>query len=325
VSHAIVVRNDVLTWEPWEVGEPGPGQIRIRVQAAGINRADLSQRAGRHPPPPGASPILGLEAAGVVDAVGEGVTEHAVGDTVCALLGGGGYATHVLVDAGHAIPLPPGLSVVEAAAVVEVWATAWQVLMWVGGLSDHPGGAKVVLHAGASGVGTAAIQILRLWGHRSFVTVGSADKVARCVALGAEGGAVRHDGPWLEAVQAWAPDGVDLILDPVGANYFGDNLKALARDGAAVHIGLLSGREAEVNLGLVLVKRLRILGSTLRARPSAYKTELMQALKTELWPRFGSGEITPVVHRTFPIAQAGEAHELLRSNTTVGALVLTVD
>lgn len=322
-AHGIQVDGDALHWSPIEVGEPGPGEVRIRVVAAGINRADLSQRAGRYPPPPGASPILGLECAGIIDAVGPDTPRWQVGDEICALLAGGGYATHVVAHGSHCIPRPPGASAIEAAAVVEAFATAWQTLMWVGGLEGRSG-AAVLLHAGASGVGTAAVQICRAYGHHSFITCGSADKIARAVALGADGGANRHEESWLEAARAWRPDGVDLIIDPVGANYLADNLHALAVDGTLVHIGLLSGRAAELNLGAVLIKRLQLRGSTLRARPIAYKARLMAALETELWPRFSTGELRPVLHASMPVQQAAEAHALLKSNTTVGALVLAV-
>lgn len=303
--------------------EPGPGEVRLAVEAAGVNRADLVQKAGRYPPPPGASPILGLEVAGTIDAVGEGVDPSRVGEPVCALLAGGGYAEAVVCPATHAIPRPPGTSAVEAAAIVEVWATAWLNLVGEGGLGERDD-AKVLLHAGASGVGTAAIQIAKHLGHRTFVTVGSAEKVARCVAFGADGGAVRHDGPWVEAVRAWAPEGVDLILDPVGAAYLGPDLDVLARDGRIVLIGLMSGRASEIDLGKVLMKRARLQGSTLRARPDAFKTALLEAMVARLWPGFGDGTFTAVVDRTFALADAEAAHAHVASNATVGAVVLTV-
>ncbi len=321
--HAITIEDQALSWTEMPTPAPAPGQVRVRVQAAGVNRADLVQRAGRYPAPPGASPILGLECAGAIDALGEGVTSWAVGDPCCALLTGGGYATHVVCDARHALPIPAGLTPVEAAAVVEVWTTAWLNLMTEGELAGRSG-ASVLVHAGASGVGTAAVQICRAWGHRCFVTVGSEAKVEHCMALGAEGGHVRHDGPWLDAVKTWAPDGVDVILDPVGANYLEPNVAALALEGRLVSIGLLSGRSATLDMGRMLVRRLRLKGSTLRSRSDTFKATLLTELREQLWPRFADGNLKPQLHATFPIAEADAAHELMKSNTTIGALVLVV-
>lgn len=302
---------------------PGPGEVRIAVHAAGVNRADLVQKAGRYPPPPGASPILGLEVAGTIAEVGPEVTAWRTGDPVCALLAGGGYAEHVVVDARHVLPRPDGLSHVQAAAMVEVFATAWLNLMQEGGLADRPG-ATVVVHAGGSGVGTAAVQLCRLTGHPVFVTAGSDDKLARCRALGADGGANRHDGPWRHHVQAWRPDGVDLVLDPVGAAYLGDNVAVLAPDGRLVLIGLLSGRTAELDLGLVLSRRLRVQGSTLRSRDAGFKASLIRALRTDVWPHVDDGSLVPIVDRTFPLDEAEAAHAHVASNDTFGAVVLTV-
>lgn len=308
-----------------DVPEPdlGPDDVRIRVQAAGVNRADLVQKAGRYAPPPGASTILGLECAGVILEVGPAVTRWREGDPVCALLAGGGYAEQVVVHAGHVVPRPPGLDAVQAAAVVEVFATAWLNLMREGGLAGRDR-ARVVVHAGGSGVGTAAVQIGRAWGHDVFVTAGSDDKIAKCRTLGAVGGVNRHTMPWRRAVEGWAPDGVDVILDPVGASYLADNLACLATEGRLVNIGLLSGRTAEIDLGRVLVKRLRLQGSTLRSRSDAYKTALMEELRHHVWPKFADRTLRPVVHGTFPLARAEAAHASLASNDTFGALVLEV-
>lgn len=300
-----------------------PGTVRIAVTAAGVNRADLSQKAGTYPPPPGASPILGLECAGRITEVSNDVTAWSVGDRVCALLAGGGYASEVVIDARHVLPIPDALTDVDAAAVVEVFATAWLNLMTVGGLRGRTG-TRVLLHAGGSGVGTAAVQLAHQWGHRVFVTAGDAQKVARCVSLGADGGAVRHDGPWVDAVRAWAPDGVDVILDPVGGSYLADNLQALGTDGRLVLIGLLGGRTAPVDLGRVLVKRLSVLGSTLRSRTADDKATLVAELREHVWPLLGDGTLVPVLDRTFPLADAEAAHAHLASNTSVGAVVLTV-
>lgn len=301
----------------------GPGQVRIAVEAAGVNRADLVQKSGRYPPPPGASPLLGLECAGTIAEVADDVVGWSVGDPVCALLAGGGYAGEVVVDARHVLPIPDGLDAIQAAAIVEVYATAWLNLMDLAGLADREG-AKVLLHAGGSGVGTAGIQLCRAWGHRAYVTAGSGDKIARCRALGAEDGFVRHDGPWAEAAARWAPEGVDVILCPVGADYLADDVRVLGRDGTLILIGLLSGRSAQLDLGAVLVKRLRIQGSTLRARSADFKADLMGRLREHVWPRFADGTLAPIVDRTFPLHEAEAAHAHLASNTTFGAVVLTV-
>ncbi len=321
--HAVHVRGDALAWAPVELPPLGPDDVRVRVLAAGVNRADLVQRRGAYPPPPGASPILGLEVSGVVEEVGEHVSDWQIGDVAVALLTGGGYATHVVTPAATLLPMPAGMDPVAAAAVVEVFATAWLNLWREGGLSRAPAGQRVLVHAGASGVGTAAVQLCRLWGHRSFVTVGSAEKVAAAVALGADGGAVRHDGPWLPLVRAWAPDGVNVILDPVGADYLPDNQAALAADGHLVVIGLLSGRTATLDLGRLLMKRQRVVGSTLRARDVAFKAELLAELRAGVWPAFLDGRLHPCVDAVFPMTEADAAHARLASNVTTGAIVLT--
>lgn len=320
---AIDLRDDQLVWVDMAPPTLQPGCVRLDVHTAGVNRADLVQRAGRYAPPPGASPILGLEACGVVTEVAPDVDDIQVGEVRCALLAGGGYAEQVVVRAGHTLPLPSGCSMVEGAGLMEVFATAWLNVVDLPGLLDRPG-ARVLLHAGASGVGTAALQIARELGLRTFVTVGTQEKIDRCVALGAEGGANRKAGPWLDAVKAWAPDGVDAILDPVGASYLDDNLSALARDGSIVHIGLLSGRRAELDMGKMLMKRARLQGSTLRARSSDFKTRLVKDLEDHLWSALSERRITPIIHGTYAIEDVQTAHEVLASNTTLGQLVLEV-
>lgn len=314
--------TDTLAWTEQADLHPAPGQIRIRVAAAGLNRADLIQRAGHYPPPPGASPILGLECAGVVDALGEGVSRWRIGDRVCALLSGGGYAEQVVCPASHALPVPESMTMAEAAALPEVLATAWLNLYREANLRA---GESVLLHAGASGVGTAAIQLAGLRGARCFVTAGTADKIARCVALGAEGGHCRHDGDFADAVKAWAPGGVDVILDPVGASYLPDNQRILGTDGRLVLIGLLGGRMGQVDLGRMLIKRQRLIGSTLRSRSEADKADIIAGLAAEVWPAVVAGTVVPVIDTTMPVAEAGEAHRLLSSNSTTGKVILTMD
>ncbi len=319
---AIQIEDGKLLWtDVASDAEVGVGEVRIRVAATAINRADLVQRTGGYPPPPGASPILGLECAGEVIEVGEGVTRVAAGDAVCALLAGGGYAEEVVVPAGQVLPIPEGLDMVQAAALPEVFATAYLNLFMEAGARL---GETVLLHAGASGVGTAAIQLCRQRGNPCYVTAGHPEKIERCVALGADGGWNRHDGGFVEPVKAWAAAGVDVILDPVGAGYLADNLAVLGLDGRLVVIGLMGGAEATVNLGLLMVKRQRIIGSTLRARPVAAKAAVMDALGAEVWPHIASGAIQPVVDAVIPIEEAERAHALVAADQTFGKVVLTV-
>jgi len=316
---AIVVNNGVLAWS--EVADPelGPGQVRIRVHATAVNRADLMQRSGGYPPPPGASEVLGLECAGEVLAIGEGVTRVAPGDQVCALLSGGGYAEQVVVPAGQVLPVPAGLDMVQAAAIPEVFATAYLNLYME---ADLVRGERVLVHAGASGVGTAAIQLCNTSNNPCFVTAGSADKIERCVALGADAGWDRHEGSFLPAVSQWGE--VDVALDPVGAAYLNDNLTCLKLDGRLVLIGLLGGADVQLNLGLLLIKRLRVIGSTLRARSIAAKAAVMDALQTNVWPHLADGTIRPIVEEVIPIAEADRAHQLLAGNQTFGKVVLQI-
>ena len=318
---AIQVEDGKLVWAEAESGPVGVGEVRIRVAATAVNRADLVQRTGGYPPPPGASPILGLECAGEVVEVGDGVARVAVGDAVCALLAGGGYAEEVVVPAGQVLPVPAGLSMPQAAALPEVFATAYLNLFMEAAASL---GETVLLHAGASGVGTAAIQLCKQRGNPCFVTAGNPDKIERCLALGAEGGWNRHDGDFVEPVKAWAPNGVDVILDPVGAGYLADNLAVLGLDGRLVIIGLMGGAEASVNLGLMMVKRQRIIGSTLRARSVAAKATVMDALRAEVWPHIESGAIQPIVEAVIPIAEAERAHALVAADQTFGKVVMSV-
>ena len=319
---AILVEDGDLRWGEAEDPTLGPGMVLIENHATAVNRADLAQRAGGYPPPPGASPILGLECAGVVTAVGDGVNRVKPGDEVCALLAGGGYAETVAVPAGQVLPKPSGLTFAEAASIPEVFATAYLNLFMEAGLVK---GERAVLHAGASGVGTAAIQMCRVFGNPTFVTVGSADKVARCVDLGADGGFVRHDGSFADAVSTWTSgEGADVILDPVGGSYLADNLKSLNTDGRLVIIGLLGGSRAELPLGLMMAKRLRVIGSTLRARTVAAKAMVMDALKTRVWPLLEDGSIKPIIEQELPIGDAAEAHALIAGNQTFGKVVLTI-
>lgn len=298
--------------------EPGSGEVRVAVRATAVNRADLVQRAGHYAPPPGESHVLGLECAGVIDALGPDLAGWSVGDRVCALLAGGGYASHVLVPAGQLLPMG-SLSFDQAAALPEAICTAHDALFTQGDLAP---GERVLLHAGASGVGTIAIQLCREAGSPCFVTVGGAEKIDRCVALGAEAGWNRHDGPWTAA--PWLAEGVDLIVDPVGRGYLADDLRALRPRGRVVLLGLMGGRTEEIDLGRVLLKRLRIQGTVLRSRTRAEKAAVVRAVATDVWPLVQAGRVQPVVHAVLPLERAEQAHALVRSNTTIGKVVLTV-
>lgn len=303
------------------VQRPNPscdvGQIRIQVAAAGLNRADLLQRAGLYPPPPGASDIIGLECAGVVSEVGAG-SAWQVGDRVCALLAGGGMAEEVVVDAGHALPVPEGLSLLEAAALPEVYATAWLNLYQLAALRP---GEKVLVHAGASGVGSAAIQLCKAFGNPCWVSVGSPERLAYCEALGAQGGVVRTDG--LDALRDFAP--FDVVLDPVGASYAQSNLQLLAVDGRWVLIGLMGGREVQLDLGMLLVKRVQLLGSTLRNRDELFKAELLRDLRQHVWPLFTEGRLKPQLEKVFAAKDVDAAFATLASNQVNGKLVLSIN
>ena len=320
---AIEIQGDRLVWSDTLSPSLGDGEVRIEVKASAVNRADLAQRAGVYPAPPGASPILGLECSGVVSEIAPGVSGFEIGDEVCALLAGGGYAEEVVVPAPQVVPVPAGLSFVEAAALPEVFATAYLNLYTEAALAP---GERVLLHAGASGVGTAAIQLCRAFGNPVFVTAGTDDKIERCVTLGASRGCNRHSGSFVDHVESWTDgNGFDVILDPVGASYLNDNIRSLAIDGRLVLIGLMGGANVEISLGLLMMKRLRVIGSTLRARPVAAKAVIMSALRERVWPLIESGEIGPIIDEVIPIAETERAHELVESNETFGKVVLKVD
>ncbi len=292
------------------------GQVRIRVVAAGINRADLLQAAGLYPPPAGVSHILGLECAGIISEVSEG-SRWQVGDRVCALLAGGGMAQEVCVDARHVLPVPEGLSLLQAAAIPEVYATAWLNIFQLAKLQP---GEKVLLHAGASGVGSAAIQLCKAFHSPCWASVGSAERLAYCQALGAEGGVIRGDN--IDGLQDFAP--FDVILDPVGASYAALNLKILGLDGRWVNIGLMGGRRAELDLAHLLSKRIQLIGSTLRSRSDAFKGELIAQLTEKVWPLFSSGALNPQVEEVFAWTDAEAAFARLASNQVNGKVVLQI-
>ncbi|NLC01593.1 NAD(P)H-quinone oxidoreductase [Halopseudomonas formosensis] len=304
----------VLSWRTEPAVALQPGQVRVRVKAAGINRADLLQKAGHYPPPPGTTDILGLECAGeVIETAGQ--TRWRVGDRVCALLAGGGMADEVVVDARHLLPVPRDMAWEDAAAIPEVFSTAWLNVFELGAAQP---GEKVLIHAGASGVGTAAIQLCKAFGNPCWVSLGSQEKLETCQALGAEGGVLRHDG--IATLKDFGP--FNVALDPVGANYAPEHLDLLAQDGRWVLIGLMGGRNAELDLAKVLVKRLQLTGSTLRTRSADFKAGLLARMEEKLWPLFESGQLKPLVARTYTFDQAEEAFAELARDQVVGKIVL---
>ena len=312
-------QQDLCWTERPPLPSPGADEVRIRVAWAGMNRADLMQRAGQYPPPPGAPETLGLEVSGTIVEKGARVEGFDTGQLVCALLAGGGYAEEVVVHQAQVLSLPQGYGLREAAAVPEVFATAWLNLFMEGKLQQKE---RVLLHAGASGVGTTAIQLCRAFGHPCFVTVGSDDKLEKCLALGADAGWNRHQGSFVDAVNAWG--GADMILDPVGASYLPDNQRVLNVDGRLVLIGLMGGRTAELDMGRMLMKRQRLIGSTLRSKTPQAKGAILDALYAHVWPRLARGELRPLIDREWPIQDAGHAMAYLENNASIGKVLLSV-
>lgn len=311
-----------LIWEDVADVSYGVDEVLVTVRASAVNRADLMQAQGAYPPPAGASEILGLEMAGVITAVGSDVRDWAVGDCVCALLPGGGYAEQVAVPAGMLLPLPNDWSFEMGAAVPEVWYTAFVNLFLEGELQA---GERVLIHAGASGVGTAAIQLAKLAGATVIITAGADHKTARCLELGADVAINYKEQDFLAEVLAATNDqGVHLILDPVGASYLEKNMRALTPLGRLVHIGLLGGAQTEMNLGLLLIKRLRLIGSTLRARPVDEKIRITEQFKKRFWPALLDGTLSPIVDTTFPLKEAQKAHDYVRQNRNTGKVILTL-
>lgn len=300
----------------------GPGELLIDVAAAGVNRPDLLQRAGGYPPPAGASDLPGLEVAGTVAAVGDGVSEWRVGDRVCALLAGGGYASRCVAPAPQCLPVPAPLDFVSAAAVPEAFFTVWTNVFDRGRLCA---GERVLVHGGTSGIGTTAIQLAAARGVTVYATAGSDAKARACERLGAVRGIDYRTEDFVAVVKAaTAGRGVDLVLDIVGGSYVSRNLAVLAPEGRLVQIGLMEGSVASIDLWPILAKRLTITGSTLRPRSVAEKGAIATALRAEVWPLLERRVIAPVVDRTFPLARAADAHRFMESSAHVGKIVLTV-
>jgi NADPH2:quinone reductase len=303
-----------------EKPRPGAGEVVIKVAAAGLNHADISQAKGMYPPPPGASPVLGMEVSGTVEALGEGVSNCETGDEVCALIPGGGYAQYALASALCVLPVPKGVSLVDAAALPEVHFTVWTNLMDAARLKA---GESVLVHGGSSGIGTAAIQMLRARGHMVFTTAGSAEKCAACESLGATKAINYREQDFVEIVKAQTDGrGVDVVLDMVGGDYIQRNMSAAAIWGRIVNISYQSGMQANVNFAPMLMKRLSLLATTLRARSNAEKGAIRDTLLREVWPLIEAGKIKPVVDRVYPLADAQDAHARMVKSAHIGKLLL---
>ena len=323
---AIVVKtenkNPRLVWQDVPDIKPGPDEVLVDVKATAVNRADLLQAMGLYPPPPGESEVLGLEMAGVVAAIGSNVRRRRIGDRVMGLLPGGGYAQQVAIHSLLLLDLPDRWSYAQGAAIPEVWLTAYSNLFMEAALQS---GQTVMIHAGGSGVGTAAIQLAREAGATVFVTAGSAAKLERCRELGASIGVNYKQQDFVEAVMAATNgQGVDVILDPIGGAYLNQNLALLRENGRLVNIGLLGGSTAEINLGAVLGKSLRIIGTRLRSRPLAQKIEITRMFADRFWPVFETGRLQPIIDSVFKIEEADAAHDYVRQNKNTGKVVLEI-
>ena len=314
---------DVLRPVQRSVPRPGPGEVLIRVDAAGVNRPDVLQRLGNYPPPAGASDIPGLEVAGTVVEIGASAPRWRPGDRVCALIAGGGYAEYCVAPAIQCLPIPPEMTVVAAAAVPETFFTVWTNLFKRGGLQP---GERVLIHGGSSGIGTTAIQLAHAAESIVLTTAGSDSKCEACRRLGANVAINYRTDDFVEVVRRETSGaGVDIILDMIGGSYLLRNIECLALNGRLIQIGLLGGAQAPIDLGRVMRRRLTITGSTLRVRTVEEKGELARELEANIWPLLASGRVAPVIDRTFPLAKAAEAHRRMETSEHVGKLVLTVD
>jgi NADPH:quinone reductase len=299
---------------------PGPGEVLIKVRAAGVNRPDVMQRRGRYPPPPGASDIPGLEVAGTVEAIGDGASGWFSGDRICALVAGGGYAEFCLAPSPQCLPIPRGMDFVAAAAIPETFFTVWTNVFERGKLQA---GESILIHGGSSGIGTTAIQLARAFEARVFATAGSSDKCAACERLGAERCINYHETDFVEAIRELTGGaGVNVVLDIVGGPYLQKNLEALAVEGRLVQIGVLGGAKTELNVAVIMQKRLTVTGSTLRVRPIADKAAIAAAVREHVWPLLESGAVKPLIYATFPLREAAAAHRLMESSAHIGKIVL---
>jgi len=311
---------DVLVPVERPTPTPGPGDVLIKVRAAGVNRPDVMQRRGRYPPPPGAPDIPGLEVAGTVETVGDGVSGWSSGDKVCALVAGGGYAEFCLAPAPQCLPVPRGMDFVAAAAIPETFFTVWTNVFDRGRLKA---GESILIHGGSSGIGTTAIQLAHAFGARVFATAGSPAKCAACERLGAERCINYRDTDFVEAVRELTGGaGVNVVLDIVGGPYVARNLEALAIEGRLLQIGVQGGAKTELNVAVIMQKRLTVTGSTLRVRPIADKGAIAAAVRGHVWPLLESGAVKPLVYTTFPLRDAAAAHRLMESSEHIGKIVL---
>jgi NADPH2:quinone reductase len=303
------------------VPAPENGEVLIRIQAAGVNRPDCIQREGHYAPPPGVTDIPGLEVAGEVVTLGDGVSGLNVGDSVCALVAGGGYAEYVTAPVPQVLPVPAGLSMTEAAALPETCMTVWTNVFERAHLSPDE---TLMVHGGSSGIGTTAIQIASALGSRVIVTAGSAEKCQACLDLGAERAVNYRDEDFVAAAKEFGGKGIDVILDMVGGEYIEKNIKAAAPDGRIVNIAFLHGAKAEVNFMPLMLKRLTLTGSTLRSQSIERKGEIARELKKVVWPLIEAGRVKPVIHKVFPLAEARAAHELMESSAHIGKIMLRI-
>jgi putative PIG3 family NAD(P)H quinone oxidoreductase len=322
IEIATTPAGNELKLAEYSLPSPAEHQVLIKVAAAGVNRPDLMQRQGLYPPPPDASEILGLEIAGTVVETGSGVAEFKAGDKVCALVTGGGYAEYCLASAACCLPIPQGLGFVQAAALPETFFTVWSNVFDRGRLQS---GESLLVHGGASGIGTTAIQLAKAFGSRVYITAGSGEKCRRCLELGADAAIPYRQQDFVEAIHnLTAGNGVDVILDMIGGDYFPRNLKALAVEGRLVQIAIQNGAKSEINLWTMMLKRLTVTGTTLRARDDSFKANIARQLQDKAWPLLEAGSIAPVIDSVFPLAEAEQAHARMNSNQHIGKIILEV-
>ncbi|WP_441278150.1 NAD(P)H-quinone oxidoreductase [Tardiphaga sp. 172_B4_N1_3] len=312
---------EVLIPETRPVPKPGPGEILVKVAAAGVNRPDVAQRSGAYPPPPGASDLPGLEISGEVVALGEGATKHKLGDKVMSLVAGGGYAQYCIAQDAQAMTVPEGFSMTEAGATAETLMTVWHNVFERGGLQP---GETVLIHGGSSGIGTMAIQLAKALGSKVIVTVGSQDKVDACLKLGADHAINYKTEDFVERVKEISKTGIELILDMVGADYVEKNFDAAAVDGRIVQIAVLNGPKATINAAKIMVKRLHYTGSTLRPRTNADKAAMVRAIEANVLPLLKAGKVKPLMDSTFPLEKAADAHKRMETSAHIGKIVLVV-
>ena len=312
---------EVLRITDFPVPEPGDGEVLIKVMAAGVNRPDVMQRLGLYPPPPGTPDIPGLEVAGTVAALGPNASGVQEGDAVCALVIGGGYAEYCVAPASLCLAVPETLSTVQAAAIPETFFTVWTNVFDRGRLTS---GESLLVHGGSSGIGTTAIQLAKAFGSTVYVTAGSEEKCQACLELGADAAINYRDEDFVERISELTNErGVDVILDMIGGDYLPRNLKSLAVEGRIVQIALQGGPKVEMNLLPIMLKRLTLTGSTLRPRTVAQKAMIAHSLREKVWPLVESGKVRPIIHATFPLAQASEAHRMMESSQHIGKIVLS--